>query len=145
MAESELAKYIRKTESPDLGKTDNSAPKRLIIKNNGDFGDRVFSMATVAIIKPHDMVAEHHYHDFDQYLFFTGGDPLNLPELGGEVELTLSKNGKNLEEFTITESTCVYIPAGMWHCPLRFKKINDPEKPILFTNLFYNAEYIIKK
>ena len=91
------------------------------------------------------MVEEHHYHDFDQFLFFTGGDVTNLPDLGGIVELTLSEDGKDLQTFTITESTCVYIPAGMYHCPLNFKKINDPAKPILFSNLYFTSNYEKKK
>jgi mannose-6-phosphate isomerase-like protein (cupin superfamily) len=87
------------------------------------------------------MVAENHTHDFDQFLFFTGGDGNNMPDLGGVVELTLSKDGKKLEKFTITEATCVFIPAGLYHCPLNFKKINDPKKPIIFQNLFFTAKY----
>jgi len=64
-----------------------------------------------------------------------------MVELGGEVELTLSKDGKNLEKFVFTEATTVYVPAGLYHCPLNFKKINDPSKPILFHDLFFSPEY----
>jgi hypothetical protein len=46
-----------------------------------------------------------------------------------------------LEKFTFTESTCVFIPAGMYHCPLKFVKINNPKKPIIFSNLFFTAKY----
>ena len=68
-----------------------------------------------------------------------------MPDIGGVVEMTLSKDGINQEKFTITESTCVYVPAGMYHCPLNFKKVNDPSKPIIFSNLILSANYEKKK
>jgi len=145
MGESELAKYLRKTKSPNEGKHDKTAAQRLVLKSDEDFGNREFSIATLAIVKPFEMVSEHHYHDFDQFLFFSGGDATDMPNLGGVVEITLSKDGKNQEKFTITEATCVHIPAGMYHCPLNFKEVNDPNKPIIFSNLFFTSNYEIKK
>jgi mannose-6-phosphate isomerase-like protein (cupin superfamily) len=146
MAKSGLEKYLKKTAAP---KTKHSHPEvtspGLVLTSDKDFGDRKFSMRWQPITRPFEMVSEHHYHDFDQFLFFTGGDGTNLPDLGGTVELTLSKDGKNLEKFTITESTCVFIPAGMYHCPLNFKKVNDPQKPILFSNLYFTDHYEKKK
>jgi len=65
----------------------------------------------------------------------------NMMDLGGVVELTLSEDGVNLEKFIITEATNVYVPKGLYHCPLNFKKINDPKKPILFHDLFFSPEY----
>jgi mannose-6-phosphate isomerase-like protein (cupin superfamily) len=141
MAESELAKYVRKTVSHKEEHHAAVTAPSLTLTSDKDFGNREFSIGTKAITQPFEMVAEHHYHDFDQFLFFTGGDGTNMPDLGGEVELTLSKDGKNPEKFIITEATCVYIPAGMYHCPLNFNKVNDPQKPILFSNLYFASNY----
>ena len=141
MAKSELEKYLKKTASKKGGHHPEVVFPGLGLTSDKDFGNREFSINWAPITKPFEMVAENHAHDFDQFLFFTGGDGQNLPDLGGIVELTLSKNGKKLEKFTITESTCVFIPAGMYHCPLNFKKINNPKKPIIFSNLFFTANY----
>ena len=141
MAKADLEKYVRKgvvatpTPHPEV-----SAP-RLGLHSDKDFGNRDFSMSWWAITKPFEMVTECHAHDFDQFLIFAGGDLTNMPDLGGEVELTLSLDGKDLHKFVITEATMVYVPAGLYHCPLNFKKINDPKKPILFHDLFFSPEY----
>jgi len=63
---------------------------------------------------------------------------VNIADLGGEVELTLSKDGKELHKFVFTEATMVYVPAGLYHCPLNFKKV---DKPIIFINIFFAKEY----
>ena len=46
-----------------------------------------------------------------------------------------------MEKFTFTEARMVYIPAGLYHSPLNFKKVNDPSKPILFHDLYFAPEY----
>ena len=141
MSRAELEKYMRKgvvtsvTQHPEV-----SAP-RLGLHSDKDFGNMNFSMSWWAITEPFEMVTECHAHDFPQFLIFVGGDLTNMPDLGGEVELTLSLDGKDLEKFVITEATTVYVPAGLYHCPLNFKKINDPRKPILFHDLFFSPEY----
>ena len=141
MARADLEKYIRKgvvtsaTPHPEV-----SAP-RLGLRSDHDFGGRDFSMSWWAITEPFVMVTDNHAHDFDQFLVFAGGDLTNMPDLGGEVELTLSLDGQELHKFVITEATMIYVPAGLYHCPLNFKKINDPKKPILFHDLFFSPEY----
>jgi len=136
-----LEKYLRKSVvASETPHSEVSAP-RLGLHSDKDYGKRDFSMSWWAITEPFEMVTENHAHDFDQFLIFAGGDLTNMPDLGGVVELTLSRDGKNLEKFVITEATTVFVPAGLYHCPLNFKKINDPKKPILFHDLFFSPEY----
>ena len=144
MAESKLEKYIRRNmnvpediqqrhlevKSPVLGLTSDQS-----------FGSKNFSMSWWPIAEPFEMVSETHAHDFDQFLLFVGGDISNMTDLGGEVELTLGEKGGKLEKFVFTTATAVYIPAGLLHCPLNFKKVNNPNKPILFHDLFFAGEY----
>ena len=141
MAKSELEKYFKKTASQKKGHHPEVTAPLLMLTSDKGFGNLNFSLGCQAITQPFEMVAENHAHDFDQFLFFTGGDGTNMPDLGGVVELTLSKDGKKLEKFTITEATCAFIPAGLYHCPLNFKKVNDPNKPIIFQNLFFTSNY----
>ena len=84
------------------------------------------------------MVTECHSHDFDQFIIFAGGDLTNMTNLGGD---TLSTDGKELHKVVITEATTVFVPAGLYHCPFNFKKVNDPSKPTLFHDLFFSPEY----
>ena len=125
------------------GKTPHSevtAP-RLGLHSDKDYVGINFSMSWWAITEPFEMVTDNHAHDFNQFLIFAGGDLTNMPDLGGVVELTLSRDRKKLEKFVITEATTVFVPAGLYHCPLNFKKVNDPRKPILFHDLFFSPEY----
>jgi mannose-6-phosphate isomerase-like protein (cupin superfamily) len=136
-----LEKYFRKSVMTNETPHSEVTSPRLGLHSDKEYGGRDFAMSWWAITKPFEMVTECHSHDFDQFLIFVGGDITNMPDLGGVVELTLSRDGKKLEKFVITEACSVYVPAGLYHCPLNFKKVNDPKKPILFHDLFFSPEY----
>jgi hypothetical protein len=84
------------------------------------------------------MNPDNHNHPFPQYLCFLGGNPNNLLDLGGEVELTLSEDGVHMEKHIITTSSTVYIPSGLYHCPLTFTRV---DKPMIFIDLFFARAY----
>ena len=111
------------------------------LKSDPGFGNKDFALSWWPISEPFEMISETHAHDFDQFLIFVGGDMNNMTDLGGEVELTIGENEEELEKFVFTTATVVHIPAGLFHCPLNFKKVNDPAKPILFHDLFFAGEY----
>jgi mannose-6-phosphate isomerase-like protein (cupin superfamily) len=136
-----LQKYFKKSVMTNKTPHPEVTAPRLGLHSDEKYGGRHFSMSWWAITKPFKMVTECHAHDFDQFLIFVGGDLTNMPDLGGVVELTLSRDGKKLEKFVITEACTVYVPAGLYHCPLNFKKVNNPKKPILFHDLFFSPEY----
>jgi mannose-6-phosphate isomerase-like protein (cupin superfamily) len=73
------------------------------------------------------MVAEEHTHDFDQVIFILGGDPGNVGDFGAEIEMSVNKE-KHLVKYT----SCIYIPAGVLHCPLNIKKVT---RPIMFVDI----------
>lgn len=148
MAESKLEKYIKRdvqiTEEMQQRHPEIKSPV-LGLTSDQSFGNKKFSMSWSPISEPFEMVTETHSHDFDQFLIFVGGDVNNMVDLGGEVELTLGENEQELEKFVFTKATMVYIPAGLFHCPLNFKKVNNPNKPILFHDLFFASEYVRKE
>lgn len=143
MASSRLNRYIRSAlMTVDIPHPEVTRP-RLALQGgpSGAWGQRDFRMTWWPITEPFEMVSDHHAHDFDQFLLFVGGDIANMMDLGGEVELTLSEDGRHLEKYVFTEATFVYVPAGLYHCPLNFKTVDDPSRPILFHDLFYAPEY----
>ena len=141
MAASTLEKYIRKGLNTGPNQHPEVSGPRLGLKSDEGYGNKQFSMSWWPISQPFVMVKEPHKHDFDQFVIFVGGDMTNMVDLGGEVEFTLSEDGINLEKFLITEASTIFIPKGLYHCPLNFKAIYDPKKPILFHDLFFSAEY----
>ncbi len=81
------------------------------------------------------MESKSHVHNYDAYMCFIGGDPTNFRDFGAEVELCL---GEEREKQIITSTTIVYVPAGLYHCPMEFKKV---ERPIMFMHVFPTSEY----
>lgn len=141
---SNLEKYIRRNmKVPEEIQKRHTEVKSLVLGliSDQDFGSKDFALSWWPISEPFEMISETHAHDFDQFLIFVGGDMKNMPDLGGEVELTLGEEEGKLEKFVFTTATTVYVPAGMLHCPLNFKKVNNPDKPILFHDLFFSREY----
>ncbi len=64
---------------------------------------------------------EPHLHDFDEIIGFAGSSRENPNDLGGEIELWLED-----EQHILTKSCLVFIPAGLKHCPLIFRRIDSP-------------------
>lgn len=62
-----------------------------------------------------------HSHDFDEILGFFGSNMENPRELNSEIELWLEN-----EQYFITKSALVFVPAGMNHLPLYFRKVGSP-------------------
>jgi len=144
MAESKYEKYIRRNvQAPtDIQQRHPEVKSPVLgLMSDQSFGNKNFALSWWPISQPFEMVSETHAHDFDQFLLFVGGDVNNMLDLGGEVELTLGEKGGELEKFVFTTATVVYIPAGLLHCPLNFKKVNNPNKPILFQDLFFARDY----
>jgi mannose-6-phosphate isomerase-like protein (cupin superfamily) len=144
MAKSKLEKYIKR----DMKVPKEIQQRHLEVKSpvlglvsDQTLGSKDFALSWWPISEPFEMISEPHAHDFDQFLIFVGGDIKNMTDLGGEVELTLGVNKKKLEKFVFTKATTVYVPAGLLHCPLNFKKVNDPKKPILFHDFFFSRDY----
>ncbi len=141
MAKSNLEKYIKTDlQSKRAQEVHPEVPNPVLgMMSNEDFGNHNFVITWWPITQPFEMVSETHYHDFDQYLMFMGGDVTNMMDLGGEVELTLGESDDALEKFTFSRATIVYVPGGIRHGPLNFKKVNDPRKPILYNDITFTT------
>ena len=76
-----------------------------------------------------------HAHDFTEILCFIGGNPLDITDLGAEIEVCLGEEG---EKHVITETAVVSMPAGLVHCPINITKV---EKPIVFLEVSLTPKY----
>jgi hypothetical protein len=141
MEELVTAKYLRhNTTRPSF----HEAVKDPIIfvKSDATYGDLGFHMAWKCITQPYVDEATPHYHDFNQFLVFLGGNPHNMLDLGGEVEMTLSEDGKKFEKHVFSTMTSIFIKEGVWHCPLVFRKV---ERPFVFYNFALTKSYSKKR
>ncbi len=62
-----------------------------------------------------------HTHDFGETLGFVGSVPGKPRELGGEIEFWLED-----EQYIFDKSCLIFVPAGMKHLPLIFRRIDSP-------------------
>lgn len=141
MATLKTAKYVR--EAPTR-KANHEQITTMVptLTSDEEFGNHGFHMYWQPVTEAFTMAPEPHRHDFPQYLIFSGSDPKDFIDLGGEIEFTLSEDGQTMEKHVITKATTVYIPAGLYHCPLVFKKVT---KPILTMDLYFSEKYERKK
>ena len=74
-----------------------------------------------------------HVHDHDEVLAFFGTGSEDAYDLGGEIELWLED-----EKYLLTRSCLVFVPKGMKHCPIAFKRI---DRPIFHFLIVTGGEY----
>jgi hypothetical protein len=74
-----------------------------------------------------------HSHDFDEILGFFGGNGENYRDLNSEIELWLED-----EQYFITKSSLIFVPRGMNHLPLYFRKVGSP---VLFFTVGNGTSY----
>jgi len=94
-----------------------------------------FSMFVICVDRPILMEEFAHSHDFDIYLVFLGMDPKGMGKIEAEIEMSFGEEG---EKYTIDSPTTVYIPKGLIHCPLDFKRV---DKPVLFIHATLAPRY----
>ena len=91
------------------------------------------------IVKEVELEKEPHFHREEEYLFFMGATfPDVFYSWDAEVEFYLGESLNAMERITITEPTCVRLPAGMWHSPLTFKRVT---KPVFFQAAFQHGSF----
>lgn len=77
-----------------------------------------------------------HKHQSDEYLVFAAGS-LNSKDWDAYAEITIGI-GEDAEVYSIDEPMTIYIPAGLWHGPLDFKRL---EKPVWFQSALFQSMF----
>ena len=132
MAASKYEKYFIR-EPIEIGKF---APN---LRFSSDFPDTSFTIRWHLVAGPWLMEEKPHSHDFDQFSCFLGGNPKDIRDFGAEIELFL---GEEQEKHIINTTTVVYVPRGLVHGPLNFKKV---ARPVMFINVPLASKYIKKQ
>lgn len=82
---------------------------------------------------PNPYVVEHD-HPHDELLFFMGGKPDDIEDLGAVVDLYLDG-----EPYRIETTCAVWIPAGLKHCPIHYHSVTRPHG---FISLMLHGRYV---
>lgn len=92
-----------------------------------------FQIRFTHVSEPFEMKEEAHEHDFAEIFVFV---PCNadLNAYDAESEIGVGEGDK----LVINETTAVYIPAGLKHCPIIHKRVGTP---FFFVNCPVTPEY----
>jgi hypothetical protein len=70
--------------------------------------------------EPNPLIGEH-THDYDQIALHIGTDPENPEDLGAEFEIVIDG-----EPVTINKTHSLYLPKGLKHGPVTWKRVDRP-------------------
>jgi len=87
------------------------------------FEKMAFNTYNEHITKAFTHAPQAHVHNFPQFLIYLG-DTENIMEIDADIEFNLSIDGKNLEKHKITKATSIFIPPGLRHGPIIYRKVN---------------------
>jgi len=73
-----------------------------------------------AVPDPNPLIGEH-THDYDQIALHIGTDPKNPEDLGAEFEMVIDG-----ETVTINKTHSLYLPKGLKHGPITWKRVDRP-------------------
>ena len=138
MAETKYGKYIVK-EPIVKSMFEQVVAPQVHISGEKDCAGANFSMGWSFITQPFLMVDDAHTHDFDQILFFLGGNPRDVNDFKAEVELFLGEEG---EKHIINTTSSVYIPKGLIHCPLNVRIV---DKPFVFIDIVLSPQHDVRR
>jgi hypothetical protein len=134
MAKNKYEKHI--TREPLMRGRNPEVIEPIIHLEGKDAGGANLTLSQSWITQPFLMIKEAHKHDYDQFVFFIGSNPLNAKEFDAEIEMWL---GEEKEKYVITTPAVVHIPPGLMHGPLNFKRVG---KPVVFLDVFLAPTYI---
>jgi hypothetical protein len=81
------------------------------------------SIGITAVRKPYTYYGQTHKHNFTEYYYFFGSNPMDMKEFDAEVEFSF---GEEQEKHLINGPTVVVVPPGIYHCPLDYTKVDKP-------------------
>ena len=136
MAETKYGKYF--LSEPELKNTfvnpKNASPKALM-ESGPHFGMGSMTIDWEAVMEPYVVDPVPHYHDFDEYLCFLGSNIQNIFDFDAEIEEYVGEEG---EKHVIDKCTVFYIPKGLVHCPIIYKRVG---KPVFFNVIAAMPDY----
>ncbi|MDR0812689.1 MAG: hypothetical protein LBO63_01610 [Oscillospiraceae bacterium] len=100
--------------------------------------DATYHVGYQVFAGPNDMEDTHFHQGVEEYIFFMGADPMNIFDFDAEIEMFFGDDPDHLESKIITKPTVVRIPANVWHCPIKFRKMN---KPLVFQAAFLSGTW----
>jgi hypothetical protein len=94
---------------------------RRILWMDNNVVEGAFQMNCSWYLRPTKGISEPHSHEYDEIIGFFSSNPEDPYELDGEIEFWLED-----EQYFLTKTCMIFVPAGMKHCPLILKRVDRP-------------------
>ena len=125
MADSKHEKYVVKKPAYEVApkfEVKGRIPAMTMMSENLVPGAKMYVETgwVVGMPDPNPHIGEH-THDYDEIILHIGADPSDPEDLGGEIEI-----GIDGQPVTINSTSGIYVPKGMKHGPLVWKKFTKP-------------------
>jgi hypothetical protein len=125
MAESKVEKYVVKKPAYEVTpkfEVKGRIPAMTLMSQNLVPGTKMYIETgwILGMPDPNPHIGEH-THDYDEIILHLGTDPNNPEDLGGEIEI-----GIDGHPVTINSTSGIYVPKGVKHGPLVWKKFTKP-------------------
>ena len=91
--------------------------------NHGDIPNVDFNAGFLVAAQVGYMDIPHIHDGCDSYFIFTGADLDRIFESEFEVNFFMGDSAVSMEMYKITKPTFVRVPAGVYHCPIYYKKV----------------------
>jgi hypothetical protein len=131
MVESEYAKYILK--EPE-GKLHDGTLFEGFLASPDKLGvDCQILYSVITEADPEGDETEPHAHDFPHVMCFFGSNPKDKCDFDAEIEFYMGG-----EKQIIDAPSIVTVPAGLYHCPLIFRRIG---KPVTWVEVMLSSNY----
>jgi hypothetical protein len=125
MAKSDIEKYVVAKPAYEVTpkvETKNRIPPMTLMSGNLVPGSKMYVETgwILGMPDPNPHIDEHS-HDYDEIVIHLGTDPGNPEDLGAEIEILMDG-----EPVTINSTSAIFVPKGMKHGPLTWKKFEKP-------------------
>lgn len=125
MAESKVEKFVVKKPAYEVTpkfEVKGRIPAMTLMSENLVPGTKMYIETgwVLGMPDPNPHIGEH-THDYDEIILHLGTDPNNPEDLGGEIEI-----GIDGQPVTIDSTSGIYVPKGVKHGPLVWKKFTKP-------------------
>jgi len=125
MAKTRYGKYVVQKPAYEVipkFEVKNRIPAMTLMSDNLVPGTKMYVETgwVLGMPDPNPHIGEH-THDYDEIILHIGTDPSNPEDLGGEIEI-----GMDGEPVTINKTSAIYVPKGVKHGPLIWKKFKKP-------------------
>jgi hypothetical protein len=125
MAESKYDKYVVKKPAYEVFpkfEVKGRIPAMTLMSSNLVPGAKFYIETgwVLGMPDPNPHIGEH-THDYDEIVLHIGTDPSNPEDLGGVIEI-----GMDGQPVSIDSTSAIYVPKGVKHGPLVWKKFTKP-------------------